>query len=97
MKLYEIPGWADGVKVFRKSRPYLVVVIDDSTRFNVEQLKADDWEPYEEPKQPKKVTLYRPIFKHDDYSYTSGIRWDTNKFKDECIVGWESREVEVRE
>ncbi len=99
MKLWEIPGWDKGVKVRRQHwiAGYHVKFSDKESHIRVGEFMEDDWEPYEEPKPRRKVTLWRPIFKELAGNY-SMYDWKSDKKRwdhTHGIVGWESKVVEV--
>lgn len=62
------------------------------------QLKyPQEWQPYTEPKQKKKVTLYRYTFKsiHGNYFQSNWIQQPASEHSSSKLVSTESKEIEI--
>lgn len=76
--------------------------IDERAKYISFDTSIDDWEACE-PKETKKITLYRPIYKRGLFDeYYAGYTWDSNKDHFKAIdgrkpVAWQEMHVDVPE
>lgn len=120
MKAYEIEGWLKGAKIRRNYWPaggYIYIDIDgvwwdekgnrvsDQIEMSVPEFEKDYWELYQEPKQPKTITMYRYTYIWNSEAITQSVwkacNWDdymTPLATTECkfkLLKTESKEVEL--
>lgn len=81
-----------------KAHNYWYGIKLDGDSYCANHVESKAWEPYTEPKEKKKVKLYRPIIKEGFATYWIND-WVSNKdhkaHGTQTIVGWQEMEVEV--